>query len=135
MPVTFSKPRLIRLNGVALTDHNRQPLSVDVNRIESRQRMANGIMRKYFIADKKTFTTSWSDLPTLDTQTVDGFLGAAGIESFYLNNPTSTITLGVINRDATETNYTVMITSFNKTVVKRFGQWETWNVSLSLEEV
>ena len=35
-----------------LTEHNRQPASIQINRIEKTQRTSNGTMRKFFIADK-----------------------------------------------------------------------------------
>jgi hypothetical protein len=39
-----------------LTEHNREPVSIDTNRIEKQQRMANGTMRKQFTADKNNRT-------------------------------------------------------------------------------
>jgi hypothetical protein len=47
-----------------ISDHNRGNLEVANNRIEQRQRMANGTMRSYFIADKLTISTSWNMLPS-----------------------------------------------------------------------
>lgn len=73
MAMTFARPRLLRFNTNAVTDHNRSELGIDPERIESRKRMANGTMRKYFVADKHTFTVSWNDIPHLASQTVDGF--------------------------------------------------------------
>jgi hypothetical protein len=47
-----------------LSDHNRSSLEVSTERIEQRQRMANGTMRSYHIADKLTISTSWDMLPS-----------------------------------------------------------------------
>jgi hypothetical protein len=47
-----------------LSDHNREPISFKPTRIESRQRMINGRMRSYHIADKLEVSTSWSLLPS-----------------------------------------------------------------------
>lgn len=47
-----------------LSDHNRGQISVSQQRIESRQRMINGGMRSYHIADKVSLTCSWSRLPS-----------------------------------------------------------------------
>lgn len=47
-----------------LSDDNRQPLSIMPNRIETRERMANGRMRSYHIADKLNINTSWDMLPS-----------------------------------------------------------------------
>jgi hypothetical protein len=47
-----------------LSDDNRQPINVDVIRIENRERMVNGRMRSHHIADKKVFSVSWNMLPS-----------------------------------------------------------------------
>lgn len=49
---------------IIVSDHNRGPLDFGVQRIENRQRMVNGRMRSYFIADKRTLTISWENLPS-----------------------------------------------------------------------
>lgn len=45
-----------------LTDDNRSPLEISFNRIEYRQRMINGRMRSYHVADKKSYSVSWENL-------------------------------------------------------------------------
>jgi hypothetical protein len=47
-----------------LSDHNRSAMGISQQRIESRQRMVNGTMRSYHIADKITISTSWTNLPS-----------------------------------------------------------------------
>lgn len=47
-----------------LSDDNRGPIDFKPTRIESRQRMVNGRMRSYHIADKLTISTSWDMLPS-----------------------------------------------------------------------
>ena len=47
-----------------LSDHNRQAIDFKPTRIEKRERMINGRMRSYHIADKLTISTSWSTLPS-----------------------------------------------------------------------
>lgn len=49
---------------IILSDDNRSPISFSNNRIEQRERMVNGRMRSYHIADKMTISTSWSNLPS-----------------------------------------------------------------------
>jgi hypothetical protein len=49
---------------IILSDHNRSPINMANERIEQRQRMANGTMRSFFIADKLTIDISWSMLPS-----------------------------------------------------------------------
>lgn len=47
-----------------LSDDNRSPIDFRPNRIETKERMANGRMRSYHIADKFTISTSWNMLPS-----------------------------------------------------------------------
>lgn len=47
-----------------LSDDNRDPINFKPTRIEQRQRMVNGRMRSYHIADKLTIDTSWTMLPS-----------------------------------------------------------------------
>lgn len=47
-----------------LSDDNREPISFRSTRIERRERMANGRMRSYHIADKFVLSTSWTMLPS-----------------------------------------------------------------------
>jgi hypothetical protein len=49
---------------IILSDHNRSQIAIANQRIEQRQRMANGTMRSFFIADKLTVDVSWSMLPS-----------------------------------------------------------------------
>lgn len=69
-----------------LTDHNRQPITVTPSIIEHAQRMANGRMKKYVIASKRTISTSWSNLPSKTSSTVDGFYSSAWLTEFYNAN-------------------------------------------------
>jgi hypothetical protein len=47
-----------------LSDHNRGEINVATQRIEKKQRMINGTMRSFHIADKLTISTSWNMLPS-----------------------------------------------------------------------
>jgi hypothetical protein len=47
-----------------LSDDNRSPLQFNSVRIEKKERMINGRMRSYHIADKIDLSTSWSMLPS-----------------------------------------------------------------------
>ena len=126
-------PRLMRWNGNAITDHNRQQLSIDVERIEKKQRMANGTLRKYIVADKRNFSTSWQMLPKLSSQTVDGFWGADDIEQFY-NTVGGSLSLELSDGDGETYTFTVMFSDFSKSVVKR-GSVDFWEISVAMEEV
>ena len=82
------------------TDDNRQTLQFKNERIEKRERMINGRMRSYHIADKLTLSTSWTlipsrshdDVPTFNTvnglspnksYTTDGGAGGADMLEWY----------------------------------------------------
>jgi hypothetical protein len=77
-----------------LTDHNRQPIDISYNLIESTDRMADGTLRKFIIAKKFVISADWVDLPTLDSNLVDysasegvyGAKGGAWIKAFYEAN-------------------------------------------------
>jgi hypothetical protein len=58
---------------IILSDHNRDSLSMSTERIEQRQRMANGTMRSYHIADKLSISISWSMLPSRGFEVVPNF--------------------------------------------------------------
>lgn len=49
---------------IILSDHNRQDINIQPQRIEQRRRMINGTMRSYHIADKLNISTSWNNLPS-----------------------------------------------------------------------
>lgn len=49
---------------IILSDHNRSEISIKKERIENKTRMINGTMRSYHIADKKSFSWSWSMFPS-----------------------------------------------------------------------
>lgn len=133
MAKTFSKPSLMTWNGNKITDHNRSALTVDVNRIEESTRMANGTMRKFIIADKRTFATDWADLPQSAAFTVDGFWGKNEIENWY-NTQTGQFELQIFYGDGTHQLYYVMMTKFSAEVSKR-GAFDFWKVTVEMEEV
>ena len=127
-----------------LSEHNRSPINIDVDRIEKTQRMSNGSLRKIHIADKKNISSSWSDIPTYSTMTVDGGMGAEDIRAFYLNKGKGTFKVkisynAVSARDeillASFTSCTFSISKRNVRSSSASVPQEFWDVSLSLEEV
>ncbi len=105
----------------ALSEHNRASVSVGNQRIEKSQRMSNGSLRKIFIDDKKSFSTSWANLPTYGSMTIDGGLGAGDIRDFYLNQGTGAfqILISYNNDSSREEILTVVFTEASFSVVKR----------------
>ncbi len=66
-----------------LSDHNRSELAFNPTRIEQRERMINGNMRSYHIADKLNISWSWSNLPSRAYADVAYFdeTGASGMDN------------------------------------------------------
>lgn len=124
------------------SEHNRSEFTVTPQRIEKTQRMSNGTLRKFFIADKKTFSVSWDMLPHTSALTVDGGWGASDLRSFYEGSAgqgtfdikINLATNGTDQSSAGFEEYTVSITACSFVVLKR-GIQPHWNVSLSLEQV
>ena len=65
-----------------VTEHNRSAFTISPMRIEKTQRMANGTLRNYYIADKQQISLSWDMLPGFRTLTVDGAWGAEDLREF-----------------------------------------------------
>lgn len=140
-------------NGVTwnkITDHNRAPLDISTERIERSARMADGTLRRYSVAKKRTFSVSWDMLPSRrdpvrngksGLNTVDGGWAGEDIESFYnthdgvfriklregtdIDKAAGDISMEVVN---------VMFTDFSKTIQKR-GVVDFWALDVTLEEV
>lgn len=92
-----------------LSDHNRGEILFNKNRIENRQRLINGHMRSYHIADKLSISWDWINLPSrsfssspnfsvengkptnldVDQYVVDGGAGGVDIVNWYENTPGS----------------------------------------------
>jgi hypothetical protein len=136
-----------------VTEHNRSPIDIQTRRIEDVKRMANGGLRKFFVADKKAFTVSWDMLPsyrayTVDHTTAKPVWSAEDLRSFYYSSEGQTsfkIRINMAkdgsNQESTTVDvpgsteeYTVVFTDCNFSMVKR-GLQPVWNVSLTMEEV
>lgn len=130
-----------------ITEHNRSPLSINTERIESSQRMANGTLRKYFVADKLNLNASWEMIPSFRNETVDGGWGAEDIKNFYESaagrgsfrvkiNPT-VFSPSLVEGTAAlsdDYTYTMAFSSCDFTILKR-GLQPFWSVNISLEQV
>jgi hypothetical protein len=62
-----------------ITDDNRQPLEFSEERIEKRERMINGRMRSYHIADKLRLSTSWNLIPSRSHSDIPEFNLTTGV--------------------------------------------------------
>jgi hypothetical protein len=144
----LSQSSATQLRFRRVTEHNRDPLSITTNRIENSQRMSNGTLRKYFIADKLNLSISWEMIPSFRNETVDGGWGAEDLKTFYESeagqgsfriklNPT-VFSVDLIEQSdgalADDYTYNMMFTSCDFTVIKR-GIQPFWSVNISLEQV
>jgi hypothetical protein len=76
---------------IICSDHNRKEMQISQQRIENRQRMINGTMRSYHIADKITLSVSWDMLPSRSfSRNVIFSSNGAPSDNYYSNgNPTN----------------------------------------------
>lgn len=120
--------------SLVLSEHNRAPMSVEVERLENKKRMGNGRMRKTIVADKLSWSTSWKLLPHADAGTVDKKAGADTLSKFYDNYPGELRLVIHFDKGVPEKTYRVFISDFSKTLTNR-GLYQFYDVSLKLEEV
>ena len=132
-----------------LSDHNRSPVQQSYEIIQNSKRMANGTMRKYVVASKKSWSVSWDMFPGVSSKTVDGYLGAMSLQALYDNHYDIPITLNMYAGSTTGptgakqtlpaptagTPTKVFISSFSCTINKRFGDIDYWSVSMEFVEV
>jgi hypothetical protein len=65
-----------------LSDDNRSPLDFSQDRIEKRERMINGRMRSYHIADKMKIRTDWKMIPSRSHENIPSFNQATGLSPY-----------------------------------------------------
>ena len=143
-----------------LSDHNRDELSFSQERIQKRERMINGNMRAYNIADKISLSTSWQMLPstsyannpsfdssgltelrgTIDEFTVDGGAGGLEILEWYDNHKGPFWVYLAYDRYDDNTKYNQIVQmyfrDFSYSVIKRgSSRHDLWNINITLEEV
>jgi hypothetical protein len=137
MVLTLPKGSLVKLNSTELSEHNRAQFVIAFIPIKTDNVTATGKTRRYFVAEKRTFSTSWTFLPAIDTQTVDGKAGRNSLKAFYDANIGTTVTLTYkeVNSSNIQTDVVVMvfIEEYQETLTKRWGA-QYWDITLSLIE-
>lgn len=139
-------------NFLYLTDDSRSELQISLERIEYKKRMINGRMRSYHVADKKTFSVSWRDLPSVRNELSEVRFSASAsgwassqqmldwhrnhTDSFYLTlvYDTPTAASSVPLRYSLE-YYNVFFDDFSYTIKKRGPTHDLWDISMTLVEV
>lgn len=136
-------------NYLYVSDNNRAELAVSFERIEYKQRMINGTMRSYHVADKKNFSTSWEKMPSRKTQVTEysassNFAGGQEMLKWYEDHTgdfwmllvydvDSTVATGDIKKNVEKVN--VFFENFSYNVVERGFDLDLWDIDLSLVEV
>lgn len=134
LPIGTGMTFKVGSNLYKLSDHNRREIAVSMERIENRKRMADGTMRTFVVAQKRTWKTSWEDLPKNDIQTADGFWGALSIIDFYQETFGSFELILTFGNNTTETR-TVMFNDFGFNLTKRSSYTDFYDIDMSLVEV
>lgn|SRR5574338_328225 len=123
---------------VQVSDHNRGALSTDYERIERKQRMVDGTLRRYTVAKKRTWSCSWEMLPSTNSgsgmHTADGGMAGEDIEAFH-DTFDGAFQMQLRKGNGIITTVNVMISDYSREVVKRGPNTDFWNVSITLEEV
>lgn len=138
----------------ALTDHNRAEIGIANNLIETSKRMANGAMKKYVVANKRVFTSSWKDLPSSQVATVDLNYSSAWVEQFYranlglpiylklVHSRDNAVATGSLPNDATfataKVTYEIIqvfFTKFDTKISKRNGFFDYVTMDIEFTEI
>lgn len=125
-----------------ISDHGRSPLSISIERIESKQRMADGTLRRYVVSKKRSFSCSWDNFPDKATSFLANGQTGEWMEDFHNTNDGAfhmrlregsdrDLSLTGLNGTVLQ----VMITDFSKEVVKRGINFDLWSMDITLEEV
>jgi hypothetical protein len=129
-------------NGqLTLSDHSRSPLSVNYEVIENSQRMANGTLRKYIISKKRNLTCSWDMLPTSSDLVVDNNASALSMKRFFEINNVYPMTMSIYYKRNSSPDLSYVETievfwdSFNFDVIKRYQNFDYWNVTTDFMEI
>lgn len=130
----FSLPAAIEINGTFLTDHNRSSLSIGNSRLVNDVRTQFGELRRYYRADKKNFSVSWSMLPQDSESTVDRNLGAEDMVDLF-KSLTGAFDLVIYYDFGEEQRYKAVITDFSSSLEKRWLPYRFYSVSVEMEEV
>lgn len=149
--MTFPYQAILSIGGNLITDHNRAPLDVSYDRIEARQRMANGTLRVNHISTKMKISTSWSNVVT-NNNVVDasrdgsgnilatGPKGASYLRDLYYNSTGSPLQVYLTFKSGatgstTGATFNMVFSSFDYSVVYRGPSYDIVNMSVELEQV
>ena len=133
---------LLMIDGKPLTEHNRLSQITLVDSFVENRNWSASRSRYYKTASpRKSFSISWSNLPSKRDQTVDLKFGRDKIREIASDPDVHTLKFLEIDSNGTtpytETQYNVIVKSYNETLIRREvgdGLY-LWDCSLELEEV
>jgi hypothetical protein len=120
-----------------ISDHGRSPLDIAIERIENKQRMADGRL-------------SWDNMPSKATSFLANGQAGDWLEDFHNTvngsfkmrlRAGSDVSASSITRNGTENDldnervFDVMISDFTKQIIKRGPAFDLWSLDITLEEV
>ncbi len=121
-----------------ITEHNRNALEITTERIEDIKRMANGTLRKFYVADKRTISTSWEFVPSGTKYLVDSAdWSVENLKQFYNSSAgRSSFVIKIRRHEGSDTHetLTVIFTKFDYSIVKR-GVDTFYNLDIEMQEV
>ena len=125
---------LIKIAGQEITEHNRK-ISVSINPSGSDVELDRGITKRYAKRNKRSFSITFSYLPTSHEKTVDGRKGRDYLVSvFKQKNP---VEMKIkLNPEEEYTTYTCYFNSYSERLIRRDIQSNCayYDVSIDLEE-
>ena len=107
---------IMQWNGQRISDQGRAGLAVTSEKIMNEKRMVDGTLRRYVVAEKRTWSISWENL--FGKIVFDAALGGEAIYAFYKNTP-GEFALKLTYGDGSTETALVMFSSFQYTVEKR----------------
>jgi len=125
---------LVVLNNHEITEHNRV-FSSSMTTSSSNVELANGNKRRFIKNVKNLYTLSFTWLPSLQTETIDGRRGRDYLYS--LATMSSQFNLSIkLNPDDPFYDTVVYVDSYNETLLRRdiSAQCAYYNVDISLKE-
>jgi len=129
----FAGPALVKLDNTDLTDQGR---TFDEKRDERAVEnvTAKGTIKKYIIAEKRTWDLSWAMLPQLASDTYDEKGARDTIKALAMVG--DTVTLWTRSSYGEEYTYTVWIENYSEKIVRRdfVSNIFLYDVSISLKE-
>ena len=133
---------LVSIDGKPLSEHNRKFQSSIIQSFVENRNWAASRSRYYKASSgRKTFSISWTMLPSERHQTVDNRFGRDRIHSIASDPDVHTLKMLNLDSDGTtpytETEYNVLVKSYTENLVRRDinNDMYLWDCSIELEEV